>query len=63
MVRWMCVMSLMDRSAMRICSLLVNQNVAEVVKHGRLRWFGHLEIKCEKDWVFACRNIEEGGEM
>ena len=28
--------------------------MAEVVRHGRLRWFGHVERKSEDDWVSAC---------
>ena len=32
--------------------------MAEVVRRGRLRWFGHLERKSGDDWVLACRNVE-----
>ena len=47
---------------MRSCSLLGVQSMAEVVRHGRLRWFGHLESKSWDDWVLACRNVEVVGE-
>ena len=33
-------------------------SVADVVKHGRLRWFGHLEHKNVDDWVWDCRSVE-----
>ena len=33
------------------------EDVADVVRKSRLRWFGHLERKDARDWVSACRNI------
>jgi len=35
--------------------------VLNVVRRGRLRWFGHVEHKEECDWMSACRNIEVPG--
>ena len=32
-----------------------------VVRHGRLRWFGHVESKNGDDWVSACRNVVVAG--
>ena len=55
MVRWMCGVSLNDRKPSEVLySLLGVQSMAEVVRHGRLRWFGHLERKSGDDWVSAC---------
>ena len=34
------------------------QIVADVVRCGRLRWFGHLERRSVDDWVLACRKVE-----
>ena len=31
------------------------------MRHGRLRWFGHVERKEVNDWVSACRNLEMAG--
>ena len=31
--------------------------MAEVVRCGRLRWFGHVERKSGDDRVLACRNV------
>ena len=46
MVRWMCDVSLKDRKRSEVLySLLGVQSVAEVVRLGRLRWFGHVERK------------------
>ena len=58
MVRWMCGVSLKDRKhSVDLYSLLGVQSVAGVVRHGRLRWFGHVECKSGDDWVSACRNV------
>ena len=44
MVRWMCRVSLKDRKhSVDLYSLLGVQSMAEVVRQGRLRWFGHVE--------------------
>ena len=50
MVRWMLGVSLKDRRcSMDLYSLLGVQSVGDVVKHGRLRWFGHMER--ESGWL------------
>ena len=36
---------------MWICTIFWVQSVAEVVRHGRLRWFGLVEHKSGDDWV------------
>ena len=40
-----------------LCNLLGINCVADVVRRGRLRWFGHLERKSVDDWVSACRGL------
>ena len=37
------------------------EGVVEVMKRGRLKWFGHVERKEKDDWVSACRNLEVAG--
>ena len=32
-----------------------------MVRHGRLRWFEHVESKSGDDWVSACRNVVVAG--
>ena len=60
---WMCGVSLKDRKRNEVLySLLGAQSVAQVVRRGRLRWFGHVESTSEDDWVSACRNVEVVGE-
>ena len=49
---------------MDLYSLLGVQSVADVVRCGRLRWFGHLERRRTRDvddWVSACRRVEVAG--
>ena len=61
-VRWMCGVSLKDRKrSVDLYGLLMVQSVAEVVRRGRLRWFGHVERKSGDDWVSACRNVVVAG--
>ena len=46
-----CRVSLKDRKRrVDLYSRLGVQNVADVVRHGRLRWFGHLECKNVDDY-------------
>ena len=62
MMRWMCGVSLKDRKRSEVLySLLGVQSVAKVVRHGRLRWFGHVERKNGDDWASACRNLVVAG--
>ena len=59
MARWMCGVSLWDRiSAEDIMLRLDIEEVLNVVRRGRLRWFGHVQRKEECDWMSACRDIK-----
>ena len=40
-----------------IIIIIIINCVADVVRRGRLRWFGHLERKSVDDWVSACRGL------
>jgi hypothetical protein len=31
--------------------------VSDLVRQGRLKWFGHVERKDTDDWVSSCRNM------
>lgn len=62
MVRWMCGVNLKDRiSSEDLNRRLSVDSVTDVVRRGRLRWFGHLERKDSNDWTSACRNINVVG--
>jgi hypothetical protein len=58
MIRWMCGVKLSDRKAnAELLSRLGIESVSAIVRHGRLRWFGHVEHKEPDDWVSACRSM------
>ena len=58
MVRWMCGVFLKDKECSEdLCRLLGNQCVADVVRHGRLKWFVYLQHWSEDDWVSSCKNV------
>ena len=53
MVRWMCGVFLKERrSTVNLNSPLGVQSLADVVRCGRLRWFGQFELK-----VMVCRHV------
>lgn len=62
MVRWMCGVNLKDRTSSEDLNRRLSvDSVTDVVRRGRLRWFGHLERKDSNDWTSACRNINVVG--
>ena len=61
MIRWMCGVTLKDRcKSEELRKRLDIEDVADVIRKSRLRWFGHLERKDAGDWVSACRNMAVG---
>ena len=62
MLRWMCGVTLKDKvPTVELRKRLGVEGVVEVMRRGRLRWFGHVERKAEDDWVSACRKMEVVG--
>ena len=58
MIRWMCGVTLKDRcKSDELKKRLDIEDVADVVRKSRLRWFLHLKRKEGGDWVSACRNM------
>src|SRR5258706_301013 len=58
MVRLMCGVTLRDRKrSEELLSRLGIERISEVVRRGRLRWYGHVERKDPIDWVSACRGL------
>ena len=64
MVRWMCGVILKNRitsDVLRNC--LSIEAVTEIVRRGKLRWFGHVERKVDDDWVNKCTKVEVVGKV
>ena len=62
MLRWMCGVTLRDRiPTVELKRRLGVEGVVEVMRRGRLRWFGHVERKDVDDLVSACRKLEAAG--
>ena len=62
MVRLMCGVTLKDKKCSEeLLDHLGIESVLDVVRRGRLRWFGHLERMNTEDWVSACRVMEVEG--
>ena len=62
MLRWMCGVTLRDKvPTVELRRRLGVEGVVEVMRRGRLRWFGHVERKEVDDWVSTCRNLEVAG--
>ena len=58
MIRWMYGVTLRDRcKSEELRKRLDIEDVVDVVRKSRLRWFGHLERKDVRDWTSVCRNI------
>jgi hypothetical protein len=60
MVRRMCGVRLSQRISSEVLHKRVGvEKVEDVVRRGRLRWFGHVErMDKEKNWVSKCRDFE-----
>ena len=62
MVRWMCGVTLKDRkSTDELRQRLGIEDVGDIVRMGKLRWFEHVDRKDEEDWVSKCRYLEVDG--
>ena len=58
MVRQMCGVMLINRKTSEELGHRIGiGNVADVIRIGRLRWFGHVNRKEDNDWVKACQDF------
>ena len=64
MVRWMCGVTLKNRiTSEELRNRMSIEAVTEIVRRGRLRWFGHVERKVDDDWVKKCTKVEVVGKV
>ena len=62
MIRWMCGGSLRERiPSGELRQRMRVEAVKNVVRRNRLRWFGYVERKAEKDWLKRCNVMEIEG--
>jgi len=62
MMRRMCGVKLEQKVRSVVLYACLNvEEVLDVVRRGRLRWFGHVERMDEGNWVSACRDINVKG--
>ena len=58
MIRWMCGVTLRNgKTSEEIRNRLSIVSVSDLVRQGRLGWFGHVERKDAADWVSTRRNM------
>jgi hypothetical protein len=63
MVQWMCGVTLKNKkSSEELREYLGIESVTDVVRRGRLRWFGHVERKSKDDCMLACTYMEVVGD-
>ena len=59
MIRWLCEVTLKNRcKSEELRKRLDNEDVADVIRKSKLRWFGYLERKEGGDWVSAIHHAE-----
>ena len=57
MIRWMCWVKLNERKK----SEELLELLGLMIEKSRLRWFGHVELKDDNDWVKHCITWEAEG--
>ena len=63
-VRWMCGVTLKNRiTSEELRNCLSIEAVTEIVRRGRLRWFGHVERKADDYRVKKCTKVEVFGKV
>ena len=61
-IRWMCGISVKDRSTREeLRSLVGVEPITTVLRSGRLRWYGHVTRKSDENWMKKCMEYRVKG--
>ena len=61
MIRWMCGISLKDRTNEELRRLVGVEPITTFIRSGRLRWYGHVMRQGDEDWVKNCMEYRVEG--
>ena len=61
MIRWMCGVSMKERTYEELRKLIGVQSITTDIRGGRLRWYGHVMKKSDEDWVKKCMEYRVEG--
>ena len=61
MIRWMCGISLKDRTHEELRRLVEVEPITTFIRSGRLRCYGHVIRKVDEDWVKKCMEYRVEG--
>ena len=59
MIRWMCGISMKDRTNEEFRRLVRIEAIATVIRNGRLGWYGHVTRKSDDNWMKKCMQCIE----
>ena len=63
MLRWMAGVSLSERKSNEcVRNMLAIDDIAEVMRRNRLRWFGHVERRDELCWLKRIETLQVDGD-
>ena len=63
MLRWMAGVSLSERKSKKcVRSMLSIDDIGEVMRRNRLKWFGHVERRDRLCWIMSFETLQVDGD-
>ena len=62
MVRWMCGVNLSDRERSELLERKGLEDIVNVLRRSRLRWFGHVQRKQKEEWTKRSLHFDVEGK-